>query len=265
MSSWTVGEPTQLPLTEALRSVRVRLVAGTVDVVTTDGEPCVEVAEIRGEPLSVRLLDGALTVDYPDEGVGSLLGWLRGRRPRYARVSVAVPAAVSAEVSVVSADVVVAGPAGEVAVRTVSGEVVLDELPGPVRVKTVSGSLQCRGLSGEASFRSVSGALALVDGAPRRISAQTVSGDVLLDVASLTTEELDLHTVSGALTLRFPPAVDLDIDVRTSSGRVSSELGSPGSNAGGPGRFQARLGAGTARLQARTVSGEVTILAREPG
>lgn len=265
MTSWTVAEPQEIVVEEPVRHLKVTIVSGTVDVVATDGPPCVEVTQVGGVPLQLSLHDGVLRVGYEDHlGWERLLGWLRlPGTDRRSALSIAVPPSCDVELGVVSADAVVSGTTGTTTVRSASGDVVLDSLAGNIRAQSVSGDVECRAVRGELNFKTVSGNLTVVDGAPARVRGHSVSGDVLLDVAALTDQEIDLKTVSGDVTVRVPSDVDLQAQVRTVSGRCTSAFDElrverqPG-HAG----LRGVLGTGTARLSAQTVSGDFAVFAR---
>jgi hypothetical protein len=264
MTEWTVAEPQVLEIDEPVTSLAVRIVAGHVDVVTTDASTCrVEVTEIENEPLLVSVDDGVLTIRHDRLSWDGLLGWLRSERRR-AVVSVAVPASCSARIGVVSASAVVAGLKGPVTVRCVSGEVVLDGVEGPVEVESVSGDVEGRGLRGRLSLKSVSGGLTVVDG-PADIRAESVSGDVALDLMPLAKVDIDVATVSGDVTVRLPSDAGLRVDVASTSGDLACAF--PGVSLDKkPGRrkISGSVGDGTGALHGRTVSGRVALLSRGP-
>jgi hypothetical protein len=63
MGTWTLDHPDKLTFDEVQR-VLVKTVEGMVSVVGSDDRPTLELSELSGEPLRVRLDGGALTVDY---------------------------------------------------------------------------------------------------------------------------------------------------------------------------------------------------------
>src|SRR4051812_34151449 len=110
MQEWTVDAPQAIDITGEVRSLAVRLVAGHVDVVVTDGPGArVEVTEVDSDPLVVSVDDdGRLVIRHERLTWDGILGWLKRDRRR-AVVSVAVPAGCTASIGVVSAGAVVAG------------------------------------------------------------------------------------------------------------------------------------------------------------
>jgi hypothetical protein len=277
VAEWELSEPTTLELDELVRTLEVRLVSGHVDVVTAAGDGAtVEVSSIKGDPLTVCIDHGSLSIRHPRSRGEGWLGWLRlGRGGDHsAVVSVAVPAACTADVGVVSADAVVSGVEGWVSVKTVSGDVTLDGAVGSVTVDSVSGDVEARGLVGELVVKSVSGELTVIDARPSSLRAKNISGDITLDLHAAQrgpasgepVVRIDVATVSGDLTVRVPGDVDLQVDVASTTGDISSAFGDlalvkrPGAH-----RLHGRLGAGAGALHGRTVSGRVALLSREAG
>jgi hypothetical protein len=268
MQEWRIDSPQSLDLT-GVRRLEVRLVSGRVDVVgrTEDAESGaahVEVSRVQG-PLTVSLVDGTLQIVHERLTWGGILDWIGGRRTT-AVVSVSVPSDCPVQLGVVSADAVVSGIAAETtAVKSVSGSVTLDGVASKVTARTVSGDLDTRGLAGALDFSTVSGELTVVRGVTGRLAAQSVSGDVTLDLEVEGTGRLDVKTVSGDVTVRLPDGVGLDVEVESTSGALESAFeGLATDRRPGRVRMHGRVGSGAGRLRARTVSGDVTLLARTP-
>jgi DUF4097 and DUF4098 domain-containing protein YvlB len=266
MTSWTVSEPDKLTFDQVTR-VRVRTVEGAVAVVGGDGQPSLEVSELAGEPLRVRLEDGELAIDYERPLLPGPLAWLArplGRRHR-AVLSLAVPRDCPVELRVVSASLTVGGLRGPVVARTISGEITLAGLGGPVEAETVSGPVQASGVAGDLSAATVSGDLTLAEGGGGAVRARTVSGAIALDLETSGERDVRLSSVSGDVTVRLPGDSDLQVKLQSTGGQVASAFGElehehwPGAHA-----IRGRLGAGTGRLKATTTSGDIALLRRAP-
>lgn len=264
MQEWNVESPQVIDIEGDVRSLAVRLVAGHVDVVTTDGPARVEVTEIDGDPVTVAFDDGRLVIRHPRLTWGGVLGWLRSERRR-AVVSVAVPQQCDTSIGVVSADAVVAGVEGRIDVRCVSGDVVLDEVTGSVTAESVSGDVEARGLAGGIGLKSVSGGLTLVDGAPEKVRVDSVSGDVVLDVHSAGRLDVTVNTVSGDITMRLPDDIGVAVDLVSTSGDLACAFdGLDEETRPGARRLRGSVGDGTGQLRGRTVSGSLAVLVRQP-
>ncbi len=262
MSEWRIEDSETIEIDEQVDAARIRLVGGTVDVVSTDGPARVEVQVVDGPPVVVRYENGTLRVGYDDVRWGGILGSLIGGKRREARVSIAVPDHARVQLGVVSARATVAGFAGAAEVRTVSGTIVLDELSGGVLGESVSGELQLRGIHGAITLTSVSGDLTVVDGHPTSLRAETVSGAVTLDLAPAPRADVRLDSVSGDLLLRAPVAALGVVRLNSTSGRIdSSDLAIEIHRSPGASRARTR-GEGAVDVTGTTVSGRIVIVDR---
>ncbi|ORT61351.1 DUF4097 family beta strand repeat-containing protein [Streptomyces sp. CB03238] len=267
MPEWSVTEPTKLTLDDApVTALNVRIVDGTVNVVGTDeGTARLEISEIEGPPLIVTQQGSTLTVTYEDLPWRGFLDWLdrKGRR-RSAVVSLAVPAGARVEVGVIGAGAVVSGIRGRTDVRGVTGDTTLVGLSGEVRADTVSGGVEAQAVTGDLRFKSVSGDLTVVDGAATSVRAESVSGDMVIDLDPAgEPTDIRLTTVSGEVAIRLPHPANAKVEANTVGGSVSTAFedlrvtGQWGSK-----KITGRLGNGKGTLKATTVSGSIALLRR---
>ena len=262
--SWIVSGPQVIEVDE-VRSLRVQLVAGRVDVVTHH-EPGarVEVHDVDGRPLEVSLSNGELRVGYQF----TLTGWegflekFRNFRDKdRADVSIAVPRDLPTKVGTVSAEGLVAGIRAAASVSTVSGSVVVDGTRGRLKANSVSGEVVVRDHTGDLSLNTVSGEFA-ASGALTRVQANSVSGEVALDVTSGSTS-IEATTVSGDVTVRLPDGEAVNVTANAVSGRLVVDGEDHSGNM--PGRkVVLRTNGARSHVSASTVSGNVTLLRGAP-
>ncbi len=263
--SWVVSGPQVIEVDE-VRSLRVQLVAGRVDVVTHD-EPGVrvEVHSVDGRPLEVSLSSGELRVGYQftlDGWEGFLEKFRNFRDKDRADVSIAVPRTLPTKVGTVSAEGLVAGIQAPASVSTVSGSVVVDGTGGSLKAQSVSGEVVVRDHTGDLSLHTVSGELA-ASGALTRVQANSVSGELALDITSGSTV-VEATSVSGDVTVRLPEGERVNVTANAVSGRLVVD----GEDHGGtlPGRkVVLRTDGASSTVSATTVSGNVTLLRGAPG
>jgi hypothetical protein len=269
-SQWSLTEPQKLTFDDPVSTLQVRVVGGTVNVVGTDTGPArLELAEIDGPPLTVTHEDGTLRAGYDDVPWKGWLKWLdRKGWNRTVHLTLAVPTGTSASVGAIGAGAVVSGLTGRTDVHGVSGDITLLGLTGPVRAETVSGRVEAQAVTGRLRFNSVNGGLTIIAGSGESVRADTVSGDIVLDLAPTTTPggaDIALTTVSGEIAIRLPHPADAEVEAHTASGAVSNafeDLRVTGQ--WGAKRVAGRLGAGHGRLKATTVSGAIALLRRPP-
>ncbi|MET8700010.1 DUF4097 family beta strand repeat-containing protein [Kitasatospora sp. NPDC004723] len=275
MSQWTVEGPDRITIEETVRTLQVRTVDGTVNVVAADGPARLEVTELTGEPLHVTLVDGVLTVTYKDisswnefgdvlKSVDSVKGFFSSfKHKRTAAVTLTVPAGTEVKVGTVSAATTVSGFTGHVSTQTANADVTLVGLAGQTDAKTVTGDVDAQSVAGRLQLNTVSGRLTVVAGTAEKVSANAVTGAVTLDLAGATPTEIKVKTVSGAVGVRLPSLADTKVEAGTTSGDLSSsfdELKVGGS--WGTKRLSGQLGDGRGSLSVTTVSGAVTVLQR---
>jgi hypothetical protein len=268
MSEWSVTEPSKLTFDRPVSDLHVRVVNGTVNVVGTDeGSARLEISEIEGPPLRVIQEGGTLTVAYDDLPWKGFLKWLdrKGWR-RSVVVSLAVPADTRVEVGVVGAGAVVSGIRGTSVVKGVTGDTALVGLAGPVRADTVSGNVEAQAVTGDLRFNSVSGDLTVVEGAGSSVKADSVSGSMMVDLDPDGPTDVRLTSVSGEIAIRLPAPADADVEANTASGAITNAFdGLRVHGQWGAHKITGRLGAGTGKLRATTVSGSIALLRRPPG
>ncbi|MES4904799.1 MULTISPECIES: DUF4097 family beta strand repeat-containing protein [unclassified Streptomyces] len=269
-SKWSLTEPQKLTFDDLVSTLQVRVLGGTVNVVGTDTGPTrLELAELDGPPLTVTHEDGALLVGYDDV---TWKGWRKWAAlkvwNRTVHLTLAVPTGTSASVVAVGAGAVVSGLTGRTDVHGVSGDITLLGLTGPVHADTVSGRVEAQAVTGRLRFSSVNGDLTVIEGSGESVRADTVSGDIVLDLAPTATPggaDIALNTVSGEIAIRLPHPADAEVEAHTASGAVSNafeDLRVTGQ--WGAKRVSGRLGGGRGRLKATTVSGAIALLRRPP-
>ncbi|MCX5142879.1 DUF4097 family beta strand repeat-containing protein [Streptomyces sp. NBC_00338] len=268
VSTWAIDEPRKLTFDEPVTALNVRIVNGTVNVVGTD-EPTarLEVSDIEGPPLIVTQQDGVLTVAYEDLAWQGLLKWLdRKGWHRRAVVSLAVPAGSAVEVGVVGAGAFVSGVRGRTDVRGVTGDTTLVGLAGPVGAETVSGNVEAQAVTGGLRFHSVSGDLTIIEGAGTSVKADSVSGNMVLDLDPTgQPTDVRLATVSGEIAIRLPHPADATVEANTASGSVSNGFEDLRvSGQWGAKKITGTLGSGAGTLKASTISGSIALLRRPP-
>jgi hypothetical protein len=261
MARWTIEAPTSLDFDD-VTGLRVRLMAGSVAVLATDGNSSLDVSSVEGDPLTVTYEGGVLTIAHENLSWEGLLKWLRPQR-HSATVTVTVPRKCPTQVGVVSATAVMSGISSRASVKSVSGGITLDGVTGDVDANTISGALEAQGINGKLNFNTVSGDLTLADGWLERLDANGVSGDVTADIDLDPLGGMHVTTVSGEVTLRLPAEADAQVNMHSLSGDVRSEFpelkrtSAPASRS-----VSGSLGAGSGHVSVTTMSGRVMLLRR---
>jgi hypothetical protein len=262
--SWKLEQPDQIALGEGIRSLRLVAVSGRVNLIGTDGPATLEVTKITGQPLHVELSDsGELVVRHGEYNKPQLFQMLFGGKRVEVNLSLALPPDALVDVRVVSGPVVVSNFHERVAVKGVSGEITLAGVHGSAKVSTASGAITAEQVTGDLTVKAISGAITVIAGAGGAIDLSAVSGAIALDLEDPVPSSVKLQCVSGAMTVRLPHDPDVRVDLGTSNGRAVSAFPEvTASGLRGSQRLSGTVGAGTATLSGKTVSGSVTLLRR---
>jgi len=214
---WLVSGPKVIDL-PVVRSIKISLIGGRIDVLGTD-EPTarVEVSEVHGRDLLVRIDGDHLEIDHPQLRWDNFIDVFRSFTGKAsATVSVLVPRTATLRLGVINADALVSGVQTPARLSTVSGSIMLDSSEGDVELNSVSGPLSVRNHRGAVSARTVSGDVS-AQGALTSISLDGVSGDFFVDVAAVP-GRIDTNTVSGATTIRLPEGIGARYTINSVSG-----------------------------------------------
>jgi len=103
----------------------------------------------------------------------------------------------------------------------------------------------------------------VVNGASDAVKAETVSGDLTLDLDPSEGGRIDLSSVSGDVTVRMPETAGMNVAISTMSGSLDSAFaGTHSERRPGRASLHGQVGDGGGRLTAKTVSGDITLLRR---
>lgn len=261
MPTWTAETPRSFEFDE-VRTLRVRLIGGSVAVLASDERPSVSITRISGRPLVISEADGVLTVAYEELTWDHLLEWLQPR-PHSADVAITVPSGCDVELGVVSAAALLSGLTGGATVKSVSGGITLDGVSGDVTARSVSGDVEARDIDGQVRFESVAGDLTLARGVLRGLRADSVSGDLTADVEPAPDSSIRAANVSGKVTLRLPEDLSARVRLNSMSGKINSDFTSlPSVRSPASRSVSGKVGAGSGRVSVTSVSGAVTLLRR---
>lgn len=175
--------------------------------------------------------------------------------PPVTELQVRVPAGVPVRVETFDAAVRLEGYAGQVRVDSAAGTIVADGLAGSAVLRSGRGDVTLTGSTGEFVVVGEHGVLSL-SGVAGRVSASTIMGTIRWAGPASAEDQVRLETDHGPVEATISPAADLVVEASTTSGEVTCLIpGAPRL----PRACQGALGAATARLSIRTVSGAVIV------
>ena len=270
MQTWTLTEPGRVDLSDDITRLDVRLSAGRLTVVGSDGPPRVECSRMADTPIHVTLDGGVLSVAHDKVPtwpgpLTPLWWWIKGRHRYSADVSIAVPYETFASLWVASGSVTASGLHSDVTADCVSGRITLLGIGGALRAKIVSGPIEALGCAGRVVLETISGEITLADTASGDVHVKTVSGALTADLDNPPDRcDITLETISGEITIRVREDSQLAVKLVAAHGRVTSEF--PGLDGGGSWCGSQCTGvigaAGRGRLVASAVGGNIALLRR---
>jgi DUF4097 and DUF4098 domain-containing protein YvlB len=271
--------------------VIIENVSGTISVTVQDGSDAdilavkhTKFGQKELDRVSIEVaLDGSLTIrtNYrKNESSTTLLSRIFNPWGSNANVNVdytiRLPrTAVLQKVSSVSGDIELSGVSGDISAKSVSGSVRIRDAAGGFDLSTVSGDITARDMRGDITVHSISGDIR-VDRAAGTVNAHSTSGsiDITADMvksassvsgnvivaAQAVNETMNFSAVSGDIRVRVPSGTNADLDLNTTSGKISIPEGlTMRSGTISKHSISARIGSGGRMISMKTISGSITL------
>lgn len=263
--TWTVaGESVDRTLdADAHGTVEIEIGAGTVKIVgwksnkvqirgtVPEGEDMFEIDQ-DGDTISIEVALPESDWDWDDDDDdGDRRGRRGGRRiighgdRDDTELEIRVPHGTSLEIEGIAVDVTIENVSGEIALEVISGDVDLSGDLTELEIEVVSGDIDIEG-NGDLSdldIEAVSGTVEVRSGLDRRasVSIQSVSGDIILYLASNASCDVEAQTFNG----------DIDSDFGDSPRRHGQFVPSKS--------LEFTLGSGDADVSLQTFNGNIEI------
>lgn len=253
-------------------TIEVELSAGSIEIDTHD-ESAVEVDAQSSGSFRFELSGDGSNARLTGEGSG----WLGMLSPRSVSVRIKIPEEFSVELETgggrieiddVGGDVTartsggrieVDGAAGQVVLQTSGGKIQVDDVDGDVLARTSGGSIEVSEVTGEVDVRTSGGHLKIHDvGGP--VFARTSGGRI--SVRFNDSAAGDIETSGGSIEVEMAEDSAVDLDARTSGGRVSVDQEVQVSGTFGRSEVQGQINGGGAELRLRTSGGNVRLRMR---
>ncbi len=262
----------------ATPTVEIENLAGSVRINGWDREE-IRVTGVLGDDTDGLDFSGSndnfdIEVEIPDS-------YGRRHRDLDSDLEIWLPAGSSVSVETVSAGIRVSKVDGRLELESVSGEVSVDGAPTSADVETVSGSIELSGSETLAIAESVSGKIEL-SGVAGRVEAATVSGSIRVEAGNIEQGEfeavsgsvrftgalspgarLSAESHSGSVVLNLPADTSARFQVETFSGGINNGFGggeAERTSRYAPGkRLDFTIGSGDAQVRVESFSGSVTL------
>ncbi len=262
----------------ATPTVEIENLAGSVKIHGWDREE-IKVTGVLGDDTEGLDFSGSndnfdIEVEIPDS-------YGRRHRDLDSDLEIWLPAGSSLAVETVSASIRVSGVNGRLELESVSGEVSVEGAPTSADVETVSGGIELSGSETLAIAESVSGKIEL-SGVAGRVEAATVSGSIRVEASDIEQGEfeavsgsvrftgalspgarLSAESHSGSVVLNLPADTSARFQVETFSGSINNGFGggeAERTSRYAPGkRLDFTIGSGDAQVSVESFSGSVTL------
>jgi len=164
----------------------------------------------------------------------------------------------------VSGDVRTDGAGEDVECRTVSGDVFVNGSgrKGVITITTVSGDASVERVAGELNANTVSGNVTLGAGETSRSRLRSTSGDLNMSGQLLPDARIDAETISGDVRLDLTGSANGDFDVSTFNGEIRNCFGPKPTRTSeyAPGReLRFHDGTGSSRVRIKTLNGDISV------
>lgn len=220
----------------------------------------------EGQTIEVRGVNGDVTATVTTGSQASISAVRRGMfdDPEDVRIEIVEHAGGITACAIYPTDrepyVCAPGNEGRIGSRNSDVKVDFDiEVPAGVGLvaRVVNGRIEGRSLDSDVTARTVNGSINIRTS--RFAEAQTVNGRVTISMGrAIWRDEASIETVNGPITVQLPPDTDADIEIRTTNGRIVSELPLTIRESDRR-RLNGTLGAGGRTLSITTVNGGVDL------
>jgi hypothetical protein len=146
--------------------------------------------------------------------------------------------------------------AGDLDLETTGGGIQIDESQGKVRARTLGGSIVLSEVTGNVDAETSGGSIRAHD-VEGRVRAHTMGGSIT--VRFETSAEGELETVGGSIEVEFDERDGIEIDARTSGGRVTLEEGIDYAGRLERDRMEGAINGGGPPLRLRTTGGSIRL------
>jgi len=277
-ASWAGESVDVTKSASATPTVEVDNLAGSVKIHGWDREE-IKVTGVLGDDTDGLDFSGSndnfdIEVEIPDS-------YGRRHRDLDSDLEIWLPAGSSLAVETVSASIRVSGVNGRLELESVSGEVSVEGAPSSADVETVSGGIELSGSETLAIAESVSGKIEL-SGVAGRVEAATVSGSIRVEASDIEQGDfeavsgsvrftgalspgarLSAESHSGSVVLNLPADTSARFQVETFSGSINNGFGggeAERTSRYAPGkRLDFTIGSGDAQVRVESFSGSVTL------
>ena len=194
----------------------------TVDVTRKihRGDKEAEETFLKDRPITISQDGNTLTVR--SRAASKTWSW-RGSQRTEGKYTLKVPPSFNTDVRTSGGSITLNGLTGEAKAKTSGGSIKVAELRGSLDAHTSGGSIRANNVEGPIAVKTSGGSIDIAN-AKGKVDASTSGGSVSASFESPISDEVQLKTSGGGVTLKVPETSAFDLDASTSGGSVSSDL-----------------------------------------
>jgi len=153
------------------------------------------------------------------------------------------------------------GELNDIRVHATSGRIVLKNIEANIDAETSSGNISIDNSQGNISASCSSGGINIVEAQGAVESLRTSSGKIYVELEEVDEDasEMSFQSSSGDISLFLPADIDAEVDIRTTSGRISTDFRIAVEGTLEKNELQGTIGAGGTLIRLRATSGDVSL------
>jgi DUF4097 and DUF4098 domain-containing protein YvlB len=254
---------------DGIADVRVATFDGSIQIQSWDKPDVLIEVEKRGpnktavESLQVVVEQTGNVIDLevkrPKSETFSGMGF---RQPAYARLVVSVPRTTNVRARSGDGSIRIERVTGRIELRTGDGSIRASEVAGDLNFDTGDGSVVVEGAEGQLVVDTGDGSVS-VSGSLGALKLHTGDGSVVYraDPGTSMTDQWDITTGDGSVTLYLPADLGAELDAHTGDGRITNDLSVEKADTDEKTRrtLRGRIGSGGKPLRVRTGDGAIRL------
>ena len=149
----------------------------------------------------------------------------------------------------------------DIRVHASSGNVTLKDIVGDIDAETSSGKIDAENVEGIITARASSGNIKILEAQGGVKAVRTSSGEIRVELEEIYEElsEMSFQSTSGDIDLSIPSDTAADIDISTTSGRITTDFALTVEGTMERNELRGTIGGGGILIKLRATSGDVTL------
>lgn len=149
----------------------------------------------------------------------------------------------------------------DIRVHASSGSVTLKDIVGDIDAETSSGKIDAENVEGIITARASSGSIKILEARGGVKTLRTSSGEIWVELEEIYEGilEMSFQSTSGDINLSIPSDTGADIDISTTSGRITTDFAVTVEGTMERNEFRGAIGEGGIFIKLRATSGDVTL------